>query len=131
MQVMEAMEQADAERMEELSEVPKLRALLNRRDMEVQRLEALSDRLKEELNQQMLNSSTSSLSLSFSEPRRKSSVLKEREAEVWKLKDQLVQQAKRLEDIQQEKLALEDIVVDLQNQPAHPTEVQDLPLIHI
>ena len=123
-QVMEAMEQADAERMEELSEVPKLRALLNRRDMEVQRLESLNERLKEELNQQMLNSSTSSLSSSFSEPRRKSSVLKEREAEVWKLKDQLVQQAKRLEDIQQAKLALEDIVVDLQNQPPHHTEDQ-------
>ena len=123
-QVMEAMEQADAERMEELSEVPKLRALLNRRDMEVQRLESLNERLKEELNQQMLNSSTSSLSSSFSEPRRKSSVLKEREAEVWKLKDQLVQQAKRLEDIQQAKLALEDIVVDLQNQPPHHTEEQ-------
>ena len=118
------MEQADAERMEELSEVPKLRALLNRRDMEVQRLESLNERLKEELNQQMLNSSTSSLSSSFSEPRRKSSVLKEREAEVWKLKDQLVQQAKRLEDIQQAKLALEDIVVDLQNQPSHHTEDQ-------
>ncbi|XP_070180710.1 centromere-associated protein E-like [Littorina saxatilis] len=114
-ELMKAMEQADAERMDELSEVPKLRSTLIRRDMEIYRLESLTDRLREELNQQALNSSTSSLSSSFTEPRRRSSVLKERDAEVWKLKDQLVQQAKRLEDVQQEKLALEDMVVELQN----------------
>ncbi|XP_076452452.1 uncharacterized protein LOC143288036 [Babylonia areolata] len=116
-EAMEAMEQADAERMEELSEMPKLRALLNRRDMEIHRLETLNDRLKEDLNQQMLNSSVSSLSSSFTEPRRKSAMLKEREAEIWKLKDQLIQQAKRLDDVQQEKVQLEDMVMDLQTQP--------------
>lgn len=93
------MEQVDAERLEELSELPRLRSLLNRRDMELQRLETANECLKEELTQQAFNSSASSLSSSFSEPRRKSALLREREMELWRLKDQLVQQAQHLEQV--------------------------------
>lgn len=113
-QAMEALEQADAERLEEINELPKLKALLARRDMEIQRLESQVDCLKDEVGQMSFNSS--SLSSSFSEAPRRSVLLAEREEEVWQLKERLVGQAHQMENLQQEKLHLEDLVIDLRAQ---------------
>ncbi|KAK7475861.1 hypothetical protein BaRGS_00032911 [Batillaria attramentaria] len=69
--------------MEEVAQIPKLKALLARRDMEIQRLETRNERLMEEVGHQSFNNS--GLSSSFSETPRRSVMLAEREAEVWHL----------------------------------------------
>nr|KAG5702779.1 hypothetical protein BaRGS_003653 [Batillaria attramentaria] len=110
-QALQVLENADAERMEEVAQIPKLKALLARRDMEIQRLETRNERLMEEVGHQSFNNS--GLSSSFSETPRRSVMLAEREAEVWHLKERMVRQAQSLEDLQHENYRLEDLVIDL------------------
>ena len=111
------MEYADSERLHEMADASKLQSTVKRQVVEIKRLESLNARLKEESSQCFLDNSVSFLSSSFGDPRRKSLLLKEREVELWKLKEKIVQQAHQLDDVQQEKFALQGIVDSMRNRP--------------